>query len=131
MSAPTARGGVALARSSGAARTVGGAGDEGTVPFSVHAARADFPALAHSVHGKPLVYLDSAASAQKPRAVLDVLADTYEHAYANVHRGVHALSERAEHLPGGLRAASEDALKRVAVNRDTINWPIGNCVGYA
>ena len=104
MSAPTARGGVALARSSGAARTVGGAGDEGTVPFSVHAARADFPALAHSVHGKPLVYLDSAASAQKPRAVLDVLADTYEHAYANVHRGVHALSERATARYEGARA---------------------------
>lgn len=57
--------------------------------------RAAFPALAQQVHGKPLVYLDSAASAQKPEAVLDAIRDAYVHNYANVHRGVHTLSQRA------------------------------------
>ena len=57
--------------------------------------RADFPILAEKVHGKPLVFLDSAASAQKPRAVIDAMVHTMEHAYANVHRGLHWMSERA------------------------------------
>ncbi len=57
--------------------------------------RADFPILAEKVHGKPLVFLDSAASAQKPRAVIDAMVNTMEHAYANVHRGLHWMSERA------------------------------------
>jgi cysteine desulfurase/selenocysteine lyase len=57
--------------------------------------RADFPILQQEVNGHPLVYLDNAASTQKPRAVLDALAAYYEHDNANVHRGVHTLSERA------------------------------------
>ncbi|MDD5585953.1 MAG: SufS family cysteine desulfurase [Alphaproteobacteria bacterium] len=57
--------------------------------------RADFPILAQKVHGKPLVYLDNAASAQKPRAVLDAMQRFYENDYANIHRGVHELSQRA------------------------------------
>lgn len=57
--------------------------------------RADFPALDQEVHGLPLVYLDNAATTQKPRAVLDAIRDYYEHDNANVHRGVHALSVRA------------------------------------
>ncbi len=57
--------------------------------------RADFPILAEKVHGKPLVFLDSAASAQKPRAVIDAMVHTMEHGYANVHRGLHWMSERA------------------------------------
>ncbi|MGE0072745.1 MAG: SufS family cysteine desulfurase [Thiomonas sp.] len=57
--------------------------------------RAQFPALGQTVHGKPLVYLDSAASAQKPLAVLDAMRAFDSHDYANVHRGVHALSQRA------------------------------------
>jgi cysteine desulfurase/selenocysteine lyase len=57
--------------------------------------RADFPILAEKVHGKPLVFLDSAASAQKPRAVIEAMVHTMEHAYANVHRGLHWMSERA------------------------------------
>jgi cysteine desulfurase/selenocysteine lyase len=57
--------------------------------------RADFPILQQEVNGHPLVYLDNAASTQKPRAVLDALAAYYEHDNANVHRGVHTLSVRA------------------------------------
>ena len=60
--------------------------------YDVDAVRADFPILAREVHGKPLVYLDSGASAQKPRAVIDAVAHTYEHEYSNVHRGLHYLS---------------------------------------
>jgi cysteine desulfurase/selenocysteine lyase len=57
--------------------------------------RADFPVLHQQVHGKPLVYLDSAATAQKPRAVIDALVHYYERDNSNVHRGLHALSMRA------------------------------------
>ena len=56
---------------------------------------ADFPILGISVHGKPLVYLDSAASAQKPRVVIDAERDLYERYYSNIHRGVHQLSVQA------------------------------------
>jgi len=58
----------------------------------VAAARAQFPILSRQVNGKPLVYLDSAASAQKPRAVIDALTTAMEHSYANVHRGLHTLA---------------------------------------
>lgn len=57
--------------------------------------RADFPILSEKVHGKPLVYLDNAATSQKPRAVIDSISRYYEHHNANVHRGVHRLSELA------------------------------------
>ena len=63
--------------------------------FNVEALRADFPILRRQVHGKPLVYLDNAATAQKPRAVIDTLSRYYEQENANIHRGVHYLSERA------------------------------------
>jgi cysteine desulfurase/selenocysteine lyase len=63
--------------------------------FDPFAARADFPLLSREVYGKPLVYLDSAASAQKPRAVLDSMQDFASSEYANVHRGVHYLSAAA------------------------------------
>ena len=69
--------------------------------------RADFPQLARCVHGKRLVYLDSAASAQKPRAVLDAMDEAYRHHYANVHRGVYTIAEEAT-------AAFEDARATVA-----------------
>ena len=64
-------------------------------PLDVARLRADFPILAERVNGRPLVYLDNAATTQKPRAVLDALAMYYEHDNANVHRGVHTLSQRA------------------------------------
>lgn len=64
--------------------------------FDVEAIRAEFPALQQEVHpGKPLVYLDSAATALKPQAVIDAVTDIYARDCANVHRGVHALSQRA------------------------------------
>jgi cysteine desulfurase/selenocysteine lyase len=66
--------------------------------FDVTARRSEFPALAQLVHGHPLVYLDNAATTQKPRAVIDALVRYYEHDNANVHRGVHTLSERATRL---------------------------------
>ena len=74
-----------------------------TSTLDVAAIRADFPALDQLVHGRPLVYLDNAATAQKPRAVLDALARYYARDNANVHRGVHALSERATAAYEGAR----------------------------
>ena len=65
-------------------------------PFDVGSVRREFPILAQEVHGKPLVFLDSAASAQKPRRVLDAMTALYEHDYANVHRGVYALAQEAD-----------------------------------
>ncbi|MCC0029515.1 MAG: cysteine desulfurase [Brucellaceae bacterium] len=66
-----------------------------TTAYDVDAIRADFPILARQVHGKPLVYLDNGASAQKPRAVIDAVTYAYENEYANVHRGLHFLSNAA------------------------------------
>jgi cysteine desulfurase/selenocysteine lyase len=64
-------------------------------PYDVAKIRQDFPILAERPYGKPLVYLDNAASAQKPKAVLDRLMEAYEHEYANVHRGLHYLANAA------------------------------------
>ena len=63
--------------------------------LDAHKLRADFPVFQHAVHGKPLSYLDSASSTQKPRQVLDTMREFYETSYANVHRGVYHLAERA------------------------------------
>jgi cysteine desulfurase/selenocysteine lyase len=63
--------------------------------FDVQAIRADFPILARDVYGKKLVYLDNAASAQKPKAVLDAMTKSYTEEYSNVHRGLHYLSNAA------------------------------------
>ena len=60
--------------------------------FDAEAIRAEFPILSRQVHGKPLVYLDSAASAQKPRAVIQAMTRAMEYSYANVHRGLHTLA---------------------------------------
>lgn len=65
------------------------------VAFDIEKIRADFPILAEKVHGKPLVFLDSGASAQKPRVVIDAMTRMYEHTYANVHRGIYQLSQAA------------------------------------
>ena len=70
--------------------------------YDVARVRADFPALELQVYGKPLVYLDNAASAQKPRAVLDRIQEVYTREYANVHRGLHYLANAAtEAYEGG------------------------------
>ena len=63
--------------------------------FDVEALRAQFPILSREVNGKPLVYLDNAASAQKPEAVIEAVADVWRHSYANVHRGLHTLANEA------------------------------------
>jgi cysteine desulfurase/selenocysteine lyase len=64
-------------------------------PLDVEALRRDFPILSRKVHGKPLVYLDNAATTQKPTAVIEAPADMYRNAYGNIHRGVHELSVAA------------------------------------
>jgi cysteine desulfurase/selenocysteine lyase len=64
-------------------------------PYDIEAIRAEFPILAQEVYGKPLVYLDSAASAQKPRAVIDAMVNTMQTGYANVHRGLHYMANAA------------------------------------
>ncbi|MFA9410066.1 MAG: aminotransferase class V-fold PLP-dependent enzyme, partial [Deltaproteobacteria bacterium] len=63
--------------------------------FDVQRVRGDFPALHQDVHGKPLVYLDSAATSLKPQSVIDAVADVYARDCANIHRAVHLLSQRA------------------------------------
>jgi cysteine desulfurase/selenocysteine lyase len=70
--------------------------------------RGDFPILNQQVHGKPLIYFDNAATSQKPRAVIDALVHYYEHDNANVHRGIHELSNRAT---AGYEAARTRAAK--------------------
>ena len=74
--------------------------------YDVDAVRADFPILAKEVHGKPVCFLDSGASAQKPRQVIDLVKWHYENEYANVHRGAYAFSEN-------LTAAYENAREKV------------------
>jgi cysteine desulfurase/selenocysteine lyase len=64
-------------------------------PYDLEAIRADFPILREKIHGKPLTYLDNGASAQKPKQMLDAVQNAYEHEYANVHRGLHHLSNVA------------------------------------
>src|ERR1043166_315528 len=71
--------------------------------YDVDRIRADFPILGMQVYGKPLVYLDNAASAQKPQAVLDRLNHAYTAEYANVHRGLHYLANAATEAYEGAR----------------------------
>jgi cysteine desulfurase/selenocysteine lyase len=75
--------------------------------FDPEAIRAEFPILRRQVNGKPLVYLDSAASAQKPRAVIEAMVHAMEHSYANVHRGLHTLANETTE-------AYEEARKKIA-----------------
>lgn len=71
--------------------------------YDIEKIRGDFPILASQVYGKPLVYLDNGASAQKPRQVIETLTHTYEHEYANVHRGLHFMSNAATDAYEGAR----------------------------
>jgi cysteine desulfurase/selenocysteine lyase len=73
------------------------------VKLEASALRADFPILAQEINGKPLAYLDSAVTAQKPRQMLDAMTHFYETSYANVHRGVYSLAERATEAFEGAR----------------------------
>ena len=100
-----------------------------TESFDVEAVRRDFPILAREVYGKPLVYLDNAASAQKPSVVIDAMRGTYENEYANVHRGLHYLSNEAtqkfedarEKIATFLNAASSDEIIFTSGATDSIN----------
>lgn len=74
-------------------------------PFDVEAVRAEFPILSRQVHGRPLVYLDNAASAQKPEAVIEAMAGAMRGSYANVHRGLHALANETTEAFETARAA--------------------------
>jgi cysteine desulfurase/selenocysteine lyase len=78
--------------------------------LNVAAVRADFPILKDSVHGRPLVYLDNAATTQKPRAVTDAVTDFYAHGNSNVHRGVHWLSQQATERYEAARASVQTFL---------------------
>lgn len=97
--------------------------------FDVDAVRAEFPILSREAYGKPLVYLDSAASAQKPRAVIEAMTRAMEYAYANVHRGLHLLSNEAttafeqarKTAARFLNAASEDEIVFTSGGTDAFN----------
>jgi cysteine desulfurase/selenocysteine lyase len=85
-------------------------------PYDIEAVRAEFPILAQQVYGKPLVYLDNAASAQKPRAVIDAMVNTMQTGYANVHRGLHYMANVATE---GFEHARETA--REFLNAESID----------
>jgi cysteine desulfurase/selenocysteine lyase len=105
-------------------------------PFDVEAIRAQFPILSQEVYGKPLVYLDSAASAQKPRAVIDAMVTTMETGYANVHRGLHFMANAAteafeasrESVRAFLNAESTDEIVFTKSATEAYNL-VANCFG--
>jgi cysteine desulfurase/selenocysteine lyase len=101
--------------------------------------RDDFPILRQKVHGKPLIYFDNAATSQKPRIVIEALNDYYERYNANVHRGIHALAERAtreyerarEKIAGFINAPSADSVIFTRGTTESINlvaysWALTN-----
>jgi len=97
--------------------------------FDVEKGRADFPILSREVYGKPLTYLDNAASAQKPRVVIDAVRQAYEAEYANVHRGLHFLSNLAtekfeaarESVRRYINAPSQEEIIFTSGSTDAIN----------
>lgn len=108
-----------------------------TRTFDIDAIRAEFPILSREVNGKPLVYLDNAASAQKPNAVIDGMADQARTAYANVHRGLHTLAnettdafERARELVRGfLNAGSVDEIIFTKGGTEAVNLVASGIAG--
>ena len=108
---------------------VDGQVDDAQAVYDVEKIRADFPILHQEVRGKPLVYLDNSASTQKPRCVIDAISRFYEQDYANIHRGVHTLSERAtaayegarKKVQGFINAASEKEIVFVRGATEAIN----------
>ena len=105
-----------------------GAGTKGEA-YDIARIRSDFPILSTTVHGKPLVYLDNGASAQKPRQVIDRISEVYSTGYANVHRGLHYMSEKAtddyegarETVRGFLGAASTSEIIFTRNTSEAIN----------
>ncbi|MCJ2079684.1 cysteine desulfurase [Methylobacterium sp. J-090] len=81
-----------------------------STPYDVQAIRAQFPILSQKVYGKPLVYLDNAASSQKPRAVIDAMVNCMETGYANVHRGLHFMANAATEGFEGARETTRQFL---------------------
>jgi len=73
-------------------------------PFPVESIRKDFPLLSRTMHGKPLVYLDNAASTQKPNQVIERMKAYYHYENANIHRGVYELSQPGQIRPDGLQS---------------------------
>ena len=106
-----------------------GPGHNSAAGYDVEAIRQDFPILSRSVYGKPLVYLDNGASAQKPRAVIDAVSSFYEQDYSNVHRGAHFLSGIATDafeaarckVAAFLNAASDDEIIFTRNTTEAIN----------
>ncbi len=104
--------------------------------FDIDAIRADFPILSREVYGKPLVFLDNGASAQKPRQVIDAVVESYEMEYANVHRGLHYLSNTAtqkfedarESVRSFLKAPSTDQIIFTRNATEAINL-VAQCYG--
>jgi len=100
-----------------------------TMPLDIARIRADFPILSQTIRGKPLVFLDSAASAQKPRAVIDAMRTTMETQYANIHRGLHWMSERTtdayeaarDAVAGLMNAGDRDEIVFVRNSTEAIN----------
>ena len=112
------------------------AGANSTLAFDVERVRADFPILGQQVHGKPLVYLDSGASAQKPQAVLDAMDEVYCTGYANVHRGAYYFSQALTDRYEGVRktvarflnAASDQEIVFTRNVTEAINL-LAHCLG--
>jgi cysteine desulfurase/selenocysteine lyase len=106
-----------------------------TAPLDIAALRAEFPILAREAYGKPLVYLDNAASAQKPRAVIDAMRAAMEGSYANVHRGLHLLAnetttafENARQTAAAFLNAAPDEIVFTAGGTDAVNLA-ANAIG--
>jgi cysteine desulfurase/selenocysteine lyase len=95
--------------------------------YDVEAVRRDFPILAREVHGRPLVYLDNGASAQKPQAVIDAVTQAYSMEYANVHRGLHYLSTVATEKYEAVRGTVQRFLG--AAHEDEIVFTTGSTMG--
>ncbi len=98
-------------------------------PYDVRALRAEFPILARTIHGKPLVYLDNAATTQKPQAVIDAMVRYYSEYNSNVHRGIHTLSQEAtaahehvrEHVRSFINARSDKEILFVRGTTEAVN----------
>lgn len=84
--------------------------------FDIHKIREDFPILSRSIYGKPLVYLDNAATTQKPRVVVEAISDEYYNVNANVHRGVHYLSQLSTELHEEARRVVRDFINAESTN---------------
>ncbi len=84
--------------------------------FDVEAVRAQFPILQRQVHGKPLIYLDSGASAQKPQAVIDAMSGLMQRSYANVHRGLHTLANETTDAYEAARRSVQGLINAASVN---------------